>query len=190
MQVYSDLLREAKDPPQIEMNGEVYSGRLISFERFIHHVEAIQLAEDIETTDSGPTFADLRSQMAAYRDFLADVFPLPEFPAQPESPSDPTRKERIIHFFGGKWPERIYGFSDKISDWEQQKDEIEKSWAVNVIMNHPDMGQIINKLFSYQWGQPAEEGQPTKTPKSPKKQGSSSEVNPSKKKKRKAETSE
>lgn len=173
MQVYSDLLREAKDPPQIEMNGEVYSGRLISFERFIHHVEAIHLSEEIENPDDGPTFTDLRSQMTAYREFLADVFPLPEFPDQPETPSDPTRKERIIHFFTGKWPERIYGFADRVSDWEQQKEEIEKKWAVNVIMNHSDMGNIINKLFTYQWGQPEnEEGQPTKTPKSPKTQDS------------------
>lgn len=173
MQVYSDLLREAKDPPEIEINGEVYSGRVISFEQFIHHVEAIHLAEQVETTDTELTFADIRSRMTAYREFLAEVFPLPEFPAQPENPSDPTRMEKIKHFFGGKWPERIYGFSDKVSDWKQQKQEIEKNWAVNVIMNHSDMAEIVNKLFTYQWGQPeSEEGQPTKTQKSPKTQDS------------------
>ncbi len=187
MLIYSDMVREAREPPSLELDGVTYTGRLISHEQYIQHDEALFLAAQT-ISDS---YGDTKKFYELVRAFLEDVFPKEELPEEPEQIKEMNVFERIWYWVFGRLPKRTNEFLDAHKEWRDNVKTIEETWAVNVISKRHDALDIFKSLFLYQRGPIEQEAdEPVKnTTKKQKSQGSSKEVNQSKpKKKESAET--
>ena len=98
--LYSNRLAEAKAAPQVELDGKVYTGRLLSHEEFLRYEEAVYL-----TMQETQSLASEHKALAIAREFLSDVF-IDYLTNAPREPYALTRWERLQRFFTGKRPAR------------------------------------------------------------------------------------
>lgn len=148
MLIYSDTMREAREPPSLELDGVTYTGQLISHEQFIVHDEALFLAGQT-ISDS---YGDTKNFYLVLRSFLEDIFPKEELPEEPEEVSEMWWHERVWYYISGRLPRRTNEFIDAHKEWRGNVKRIEDTWAVNVICKRHDALEIFERLFIYQRG--------------------------------------
>ena len=186
MLIYSDMLREAREPPSLELDGVTYTGRLISHEEFILHDEALFLARQA-LSDS---YEDTKHFFITLRAFLEAIFPREEILEEPEEVKEMNVLERFWYWVSGRLPTRTNEFLDAHKEWRDNIKRVDAEWAVNVICGRHDAIEIAQRLFTYQRGPSEQEADdPMNTETKQKSPVSSKEPNQSKpKKKLSAET--
>ena len=137
MKLYADLLREARELPEVVIGDKTYTGGFLSYEQFIEYEELLYYVNK-SYGDGSPesNIESARQHLDIFEKFLRDVFP---------EPDQSTMWESIIHLFTRRLPKRW-------KDWDD---------PVVAIKGHQNVFQIFNELFTYQQGEAMEQANPT-----------------------------
>jgi len=148
---YFTLLKDAQSPPEIEINGKTFVGKLISYEHFLNYEEA--LYEILQKPTEEMTINDLRQQYNIARSFLKTVFPV-TLPPEPERPAKGSLWEKIRYIFSSNRPPRWQKYEDELAEYLEMVQEIIDNDPVAKIMELPPekMWEVIRDLFTYQRG--------------------------------------
>ena len=146
MVIYADLLREALEPPVVEIGGKSYEGKILSHAQFLRHEEALYLATKNEV-DEGSSFGAAREQIELVKNFLEEIFPAPPTPQKPKEPKKPNIFEKIWYWLSGKDPKRWHDHVEILDTWDADREKEIYDYIVNKILAHPNLFQIVADFF-------------------------------------------
>lgn len=178
MVIYADLLREALEPPVVEIGGESYEGKLLSHAQFLRHEEALYLTLQTET-DEASSFGAAREQIELAKNFLEEIFPPPLIPQKPKEPKQPNIFEKIWYWLSGHDPKRWHAYVEILDTWDADREKEIDDYIVNRILAHSNVFQITAELFTSQrrvWNME----QHSRTTEKQSSEDSSKDLNPNK----------
>lgn len=177
MVIYADLLREALEPPVVEIGGKSYTGKILSHAQFLEHEEALYLTLQLDE-DEASSFEGVREQTKVIKNFLEQIFPAPPVPQKPDEPKQLNIFEKIRYWLSGKDPKRWHDYVEILDTWDVDREKESDDNVVNKIVAHPNLFQIWSELFTYQrrtWME-----QHNRTNEKQSNEDSSKDLNPSK----------